>query len=96
MADERGFPFISFLNPYVVVSSPKIYLHEVLRTFELVNELRDERERVVVPHGVLVQVPVILNHPLSSVLLRHKEYRGCLFGLGRADIAFRELLIDKL
>ena len=30
MANERGFPFITFLNPYVVVAPPEVYLHEVL------------------------------------------------------------------
>ena len=79
VADERCFPFITFLNLYVVVFPPKVYLREVLRSLELVDKLRDEWERVVVPYCVLVQVPVILNHPLPSVLLRHEEYRGGLF-----------------
>ena len=39
VANERGFPFISFFDPYVVVSPSKVYLCEVLRSLELVDEL---------------------------------------------------------
>ena len=74
MADERGFPFVSFFNPYIIVTPPEVYLREVLRTLEFADKLRDERERVVVPHSVLVQVPVVLDHLLSSIFLRHEEY----------------------
>ena len=96
MADERGFPFVTFFNPYVVVTPPKVYLREVLQTFELVDELRDEQERVVVPHSVFVQVPVVLNHSLSSVFLWHEEHGGGLFRLGQANIPFGELFVDEL
>ena len=54
MADERGFPLVTFLDPYVVVSPPKVYFREVLRSLELVNELQDEREGVVVSYCVLI------------------------------------------
>ena len=39
VADERGFPFVSFFDLYVVVSPSKVYLCEVLRSLELVDEL---------------------------------------------------------
>ena len=54
MADERGFPFVTLLDPYVVVAPPKVYLREVLRPLELVDVLQDEQERVVVPYCVFV------------------------------------------
>ena len=96
MADERGFPFITFLDPYVVVTPPEVYLCEVLQSLELVDELRDEQEQVVVSYCMLIQVPVVLNHPLLSVFLRHKEYRGHLFGLGRVNVPCGKLFVDKL
>ena len=96
MADKRSFPFVTFLNSYVVVSPPKVYLCEVLRSLELVDKLRDEWERVVVPYCVLVQVPVVLNHLLSSVFLRHEEYRGGLFRLRWTDVSFGELFVNEL
>ena len=96
MADKRGFPFVSLLNPYIVVAPPKVYLREVLRTFEFVDELQDEQKRIVVPHCMFIQIPVVLNHPLSSILLWHKEHGGGLFRFGRADIPFGELFINKL
>ena len=80
MANERGFPFIAFFDPYIIVFPLKIYLHEVLRSLELVDKLQDEQKRVVVSHCMLVQIPVVLNHPLSSVFLWHEEYGRCLFG----------------
>ena len=75
VADEGCFPFITFLNPYVIVSPPKVYLREVLRSLELVDELRDEWKRIVVPHCVLIEVPVVLHHLFSSIFLQHEEYR---------------------
>ena len=96
MADERGFPLVSLLNPNVVVSPAKVYLCEVLQSLELVDELQDEWKRVVVPNCMLVQVPVVLNHSLSSVFLRHEEYGGSLLRLGWADIPFSKLFINEL
>ena len=37
MADKRGFPFVTFLDPYIVVSPPKVYLCEVPRALEFVT-----------------------------------------------------------
>ena len=39
VTDEHCFPFVTFLNPYIIVSPSNVYLHEVLRSLELVNEL---------------------------------------------------------
>ena len=96
MADECCFPFIAFLYLHVVITPPKVYLRKVLRSLELVDELRDEREWVVVPYCVLIKVPVVLHHLLSCVFLRHEEYRRCLLRLGRADVPLGELFVDEL
>ena len=96
MANKRGFPFVTFFDPYVVVTPLKVYLCEILRSLELVDKLRDEQEWVIVSYGMLIQVPVVLNHLLSSVSLWHEENGGGLFRLGWADIAFGELFVDKL
>ena len=96
MTYKCGLPFVSFFDSDVVVTPPKIDLCEVLRSLELVDELGDEREGIVVPNRMFVQIPVILYHPLSSVLLRHKEDGGRLFGFGWVDIPLGELFIDEL
>ena len=96
MTDECCFPFITFLDLHIVVPPPKVYLREVLRSLELVDELQNERERVIVSYSVLIEVPVVLDHLLSSVFLWHKEYRRCLFRLGRMNIPLGELFINKL
>ena len=96
MTYKCGLPFVSFLNADVVVTPPQIDLREVLRSFELIDELRDERERVVVPNRVFVQILIVLHHPLPSILLWYKEYGGGLFGFGWADIPFGELFVDEL
>ena len=96
MTYESSLPFVSFLNSDIVVSPPEIDLCKVLRSFEFIDELRNEWEGVVVPNHVLVQIPVILHHPFSSILLQHEEYRGSLFGLGRANIPFGKLFVDEL
>src|SRR5712664_2124249 len=45
---ERCLPFISFLHPDIIEPPPDIQLGEVLRTTKLFDELRDEREWVLV------------------------------------------------
>ena len=96
MTYKSGLPFISFFDMDIVVSPPEIDLREVPRSLELVNELRDERERVVVPNRMFVQIPIILYHLFPTVLLWYKEYGGGLFGFGWADIPFGELFVDEL
>ena len=74
MTYKCSLPFISFLDTDVVVTPPEIDLREVLRSLEFVDELGDERERVVVPNRVFIQIPIILYHPFPTVFLWNKEY----------------------
>ena len=74
MTYKRGLPFVSFLDSDVVVPPSEVDLCEVLGSLELIDELGDERERVVVPNRVFVQIPIILYHPFPTVLLWYKEY----------------------
>ena len=54
MTYKHGLPFVPFFDSDIVVSPPEINLGEVLRSLEFVNELGDERERVVVLNRVFV------------------------------------------
>ena len=74
MAYKRGLPFVSFLNMDIVISPLEINLREALGSFEFVDELGDERERVVVSDHMFIQVPIILYHPFPTVLLQYEEY----------------------
>ena len=96
MTYKGGLPFISFLYSDIVVPPSKIDLHKELRSFELVDKLRDKGQRVVVPNHMFVQMPIILHHPLVTIFLGYEEDRRRLFGFGWADIPFGKLFINKL
>ena len=74
MTYECGLPFVPFFDSDIVVSPPEINLGEVLRSLELVDKLGDEGERVVIPNHMLIQILIVLHHPLPTIFLWHEEY----------------------
>ncbi|KAG5340399.1 hypothetical protein C0989_001817, partial [Termitomyces sp. Mn162] len=56
-AIEGGLPLISLLDAYIVVAPPDIQFSEVLHIPEVVDELRDEGERVAVLHSHDIENP---------------------------------------
>ena len=57
---ECHFPLISVFDAYVVVAPSDIQFGEILGSFQLVNEFRDEGEGIGVLDGSFVEFPVIL------------------------------------
>ena len=74
MTYKHGLPFVPFFDSDIVVSPPEINLGEVLRSLELVDKLRNERERVVVLNCMLIQIPIVLHHLFPTILLQYEEY----------------------
>ena len=54
VADKGSFPSISFLDANIVITPLKIYLHKILRSLELVDELGNERKGVVVSNHMFI------------------------------------------
>ena len=60
MGNEGCLSLMSILDVDIVVSSSNIKLGEVFHILEFVNEVGDERERIGVLNGVVVQIAIIL------------------------------------
>ena len=57
---EGGFPFISFLDPYVVISPSDVQFGEILSVFDLVHQFRDQWKEIGILYGPFVQISIIL------------------------------------
>ena len=58
--DESGLPLIFFLDANVVISPTNVKFGEQGGFFHVVNELRDQEERIGISDSVGVQVAVVL------------------------------------
>ncbi|KIK93229.1 hypothetical protein PAXRUDRAFT_145523 [Paxillus rubicundulus Ve08.2h10] len=72
---ECGLPFIPFLNPYIVVTPANIKFGEILCSFEFIDKLGDEGERIMILHRYCIQPTIILYQAQFSVFLLDKEER---------------------
>ncbi|KAG5333908.1 hypothetical protein C0989_004680, partial [Termitomyces sp. Mn162] len=70
---EGGLLLISFLDVHIVVTPLDVQFSEVSCTLEVVDELRDEGERVTVLHHHGIENPVVLNQLERAILLLDKE-----------------------
>src|SRR3979490_152522 len=76
ISSERRFPFIAFFYPHVVIPPADVELGEVLRAFESVNEVVNERKGVAILSGDQVKRAIVLDKAKPSVLLLDEEDRG--------------------
>src|ERR1700722_13526419 len=74
--DEGRFPFVTFLDPDIVISPANVELRENLRVFDLIYEFRDQGEGVTILHGQGVELPVILDRSKVTRLLLDEEEGG--------------------
>ena len=93
MGDEGGFPLVSIFDPYVVISPADVELSENFSIPQFIYEVGDERKGIGVADGVFVDIAVVLAGAESSILLFDEEERGCLGGIGRADLSRGEVFI---
>ena len=87
VGDKGCFPLVTIFDTDVVISLVNIEFGEVVSVFQLVHEVRDEREGVGVMGSVFVEVAVVLAGAEFSVFLLDKEERGCLGGVGRTNLS---------
>ncbi|KLO07381.1 hypothetical protein SCHPADRAFT_836838, partial [Schizopora paradoxa] len=73
---ERCFPLVARSDLDIICPSD-IELGEEPSSLELMNEVVDERERVLVLHSDGVQVAIVLNWPKRAILFLDKEERCC-------------------
>jgi len=58
---EGGFPFVAFLDAYVVVSPTHVKFGKPFLPGDTVDELGDKRERVAIGDGPCVQLLIVLD-----------------------------------
>ncbi|KAG5349506.1 hypothetical protein C0989_003360 [Termitomyces sp. Mn162] len=74
---EGHLPLISLLNVHIVVTPLDVQFSEVLHTLEVVDELRDEGERVAILHHHDVEYLIVLYQLEGAILLFDEEdWRG--------------------
>ena len=59
-SDECRFPLVFLLNANVVITPSNIKLHEQCGVLHIVDQLRNEGERIPVVNGVGIEVSIIL------------------------------------
>ena len=87
MGDEGCFPLMSILDGNIVVPPSKVEFGEVFHTFEFIDEVRDEGERIGILDGMFIQVVVILIGVEFPILLFDEEEGGGLERVGGVDFS---------
>ena len=96
MTGEGGLPFITILDPDIVISPAEIHVGEQFSSLQFLGQLPDKRERVVVFDRMFIKIAIVLYHPFLSILFRDKEHRGGLRRFPRSDISFWGLIVDEI
>ena len=80
-SDECCFPLVFLPDANVVVSPTNIELGEQCRVLHIIDQLRDEGERISIANGVGVKISVVLAWPQGSIFFGYKEKWRGLWGL---------------
>ena len=76
-SDEHCFPLVFLPDADVVIAPSNIKLGEQCRVLHIINQLRDEGERVPIADGVGIEISIVLAQSQGSVLFGHEEkWRG--------------------
>jgi hypothetical protein len=59
-SNKGGFPLITFIYPYIVVSPSDVEFGEDLSAREFINEIGDKQKRIRISDNVFIKVTVVL------------------------------------
>jgi len=93
-SSESNLPLIGLLNPNIVISSPDIEFHEVVRVFKGIDKVEDTREGINILDGMRVDIMVVLTGMECSILLWDKK-GGHLRGLQWEELTLFEVFINE-
>ena len=79
-SDECHFPLVFLLNANVIIAPLNIKLGEQCGVLHIIDQLRDEGERIPVSNGVGIEILIILAWSQGSVFFGHKEKQRGLWG----------------
>jgi hypothetical protein len=66
IGNECGFPLVTFSNSHIVISPMNVKLGEDLGILDLINEFRDQWERVVILDSHAIEFPIVLDRSKIS------------------------------
>ena len=81
VGDKGSLPLVSVLDSNIVVSPSDIKFGEYFGIFELINEVRDQREGISISDSVFIEVSIVLTGAESSILFLYEEEGGGLGGV---------------
>ena len=79
-SDEHCFPLVFLPDANIVITPANIKLGEQCRVLHVIDQLRDEWERIPVANCVGVEILIVLAWLQGSVLFGYKEKRRGLWG----------------
>ena len=79
-SDERCFPLVFFPDANVIITPSNVKLGEQCRVLHIVDQFRDDRERIPVANSVGVEISIVLAWSQGSILFGYKEKRRGLWG----------------
>src|SRR5437660_1500967 len=65
--DEGSFPLVTTFDAHIVVTPTEVHLSVHVTPFELIDQLRDKRQRVIIADGAIIQILIISHHALLSI-----------------------------
>src|SRR3981189_1201941 len=95
ISSKRRFPFIAFFYPHIVIPPADVELGEVLRAFESVDEVVNERKGIAIFSGDQVERAIVLDKAKPSVLLFDEEDRGAYRRFRMPDATCGQGLLEK-
>ena len=93
--DECHFPLIFLSDADIVITPSNIEFGEQCGVLHVIDQLRDEGERISVANSVGVEISIILTRSQSSVLLRYEEKRRGLWGLQGYNTSRLQVFINE-
>jgi hypothetical protein len=90
-----GLPLITLLNSDIIVPPTDVELGKVLRAFESVNEVIDEREWVSILPCDHVKCPIVLVKVKFTILLLDEQDQGTQRGFGWPNAAGGQGLLQE-
>ena len=93
---ECCLPFMTFLNPYLMISIPQIYFCEYFCRIEAIQHFRDEGKGIPVFHRHRVELPIVDHEAQLPVVPFDKHAWDSGFGAGVSDEAICQVSLDIL
>ena len=94
-SNECSLPMILFTNANIIISPLDVEFGEESGVFHVIDQLRNEWERIPIVDGMAVKVAIILTRMKCSILFRNEEEWGSLWGFGGYNASGLQMFFDE-